>query len=253
MAEVGCLKDGNLQNLDVNGNMSAPQNWTGGGGSNPSQAFISGRNSIDIASSSTTPLYPLGTRLEYGDNVYRYAKAGGNIGSALMVHARAIDEGDIAVQASFTAGGKTISITAATTITANTFDEGYLIITKNNGNSARSGGAFRVKSHSAGSGTQTVTLYDPVNVGLTTSCKVTLIANKYSGVILAAATITAEIIGVTPVIKENNNQVAANDYFWLQTHGICGIVSQDRSDLAEIGQGAYYLVAGTPGNINSFN
>tara|TARA_Y100000590_G_scaffold15425_1_gene18534 strand:+ start:3889 stop:4713 length:825 start_codon:yes stop_codon:yes gene_type:complete len=206
----------------------------------------------DIYSESSTQLFPIGTEYKYGENTYRYAKAGAAIQAGLVVQAAAITEGDIAVQTAVTAGDKSIAVTTTATTAANQYDEGYLFVTQNNAQATRVGGSYRIKSHTSGSsGTLTFTLYDPIKVALDTSSKVTIIANRYNGVITAASTPTAELVGVTHPMQDANNTITDAYYFWLQTHGLAAIVATDVSDLTLIGQGVYYVSGGTTGNVTS--
>ena len=206
----------------------------------------------DVYSESSTQLFQLGTEYKYGENTYRYAKAGAAIQAGLVVQAAAITEGDIAVQTAVTAADKSIAVTTTATTADNQYDEGYLFVTQNNAQAARVGGAYRIKSHTSGvAGTLTFTLYDPIKVALDTSSKVTIIANRYNGVITAAATPTAELVGVTHPLQDANNTITSAHYFWLQTHGLASIVATDVTDLTLIGQGVYYVSGGTAGNVTS--
>ena len=208
----------------------------------------------DIFSESSTQLFPLGTRYEYGENTYRYAKAGAAIQAGLIVQAAAITEGDIAVQSAVTAGDKTISLTTTATTTDNQYDEGYLFITQNNAQAARVGGVHRIKSHTSGSaGTLTFTLYEAIKVALDTSSKVTIIANRYNGVITAAAAPTAELVGVTYPLQDVDNTITSGYYFWVQTHGLASVVCDDVSGLDTIGQPAFLNLGSTAGNVNAIN
>lgn len=213
-----------------------------------------GDASPDIFSESSTQLFPIGTRYEYGENTYRYAKAGAAIKAGMIVQAAAITEGDIAVQSAVTAGDKTISVTTTGTTADNQYDEGYLFITQNNSQAARVGGVHRIKSHTSGaSGTLTFTLYEAIKVALDTSSKVTIIANRYNGVITAAATPTAELVGVTHPLQDVDATVTSAYYFWLQTHGLAAVVCDDVSGLDTIGQPAFLKQGSTAGNINAIN
>lgn len=209
----------------------------------------------DIFTESTTQLFPLGTKYEYGENTYRYAKAGAStIGAGLIVQAAAVTEGDIAVQSAVTAGDKTISVTTSATTTDNQYDDGYLFITQNAAQTARVGGNYRIKSHTTGSaGTITFTLYESIKVALNTSSKVTIISNRYNGVLTAATTPTAELVGISHPVQDSDANISASSFFWLQTHGLATVVCDDTSGLDTIGQPAYCRLTSTAGNVNSIN
>jgi hypothetical protein len=66
----------------------------------------------------------------------------------------------------------------------------------------------------------TLFLKDPIQVALTTSSRVGLIPNKYTGVIqLPATTATGSIVGVAPYI------ISANQYGWLGTWGLFSVLT----------------------------
>ena len=65
------------------------------------------------------------------------------------------------------------------------------------------------------------TLSDPVQVALTTSSRVTLTPNPWSGVIqMPATTATGSAVGVATYI------INAGEYGWVQTRGACGVLIQ---------------------------
>jgi len=208
----------------------------------------------DVYSESSTQLFQLGTEYKYGENTYRYAKAGAAIQAGLVVQAAAITEGDIAVQTAVTAADKSIAVTTIATTVDNQYDDGYLFVTQNNAQATRVGGAYRIKSHTSGvAGTRTFTLYDPIKMALDISSKVTIIANRYNGVITAATTPTAELVGVTHPMQDANNTITDAYYFWLQTHGLASVVCDDVSGLDTIGQRAFVEFGSTAGNVNAIN
>ena len=92
-----------------------------------------------------------------------------------------------------------------------------------------------------------------LKVALDTSSKVTIIANRYNGVITAASTPTAELVGVTHPMQDANNTITDAYYFWLQTHGLASVVCDDVSGLDTIGQPAYLRIGSTAGNVNAIN
>lgn len=116
-------------------------------------------------------------------------------------------------------GASEISLTVgATAVTANMYKDGYLQV--NSGTAGTIGLQYQIKSHSAsaaGSEAITIELYDPlVKALVTTTDKLTLVANPYRGVSLGA--VAYGCAGVTPV------GVAASYYFWAQTGGVANCV-----------------------------
>lgn len=171
--------------------------------------------------SSTTQAHQLGARMadNYG-RIFRYAKAGGSAlvagnvvqGPAQVTthqvmtpSAAAID----AVEVSATLG-------ATNAVTANQYTDGFLVIDTTPGN----GYAYVIKSHpaAAASAACVFTLAEPLKVALTTSSRVSLVANAFNGVIQAPTTLTGTPVGVAI------HPAAAGEYTWIQTHGLCPVL-----------------------------
>lgn len=190
-----------------------------------------------IFETSSTLKARLGTRLQVGDRVFRYALAGAAAiipgvfcQQALVGGATTTLQTTLALTVAATAGDSRIYINALTTAqAANLFADGWACIYD-----ATLGGPtlYRVKGNSslAVSGvTSYIELYDGIPAALTTSSQVELIANPYKGVIIlpSASTLTGPVMGVTPVY------VAATYYFWLQTYGPCAILASAALDFDE--------------------
>jgi len=133
-----------------------------------------------IYKSSTVQLAQLGSRKVVGDRVFRYARAG------LAVTAGKFQKTDKGILketiagATGTVGDKTFVYSAANTIGANSFAEGYLLC--NSGAALTGGNVYRIKSHSdiSSAGTGTLTLYDPLVVAVTASAEYSIVGNQYS-------------------------------------------------------------------------
>jgi len=167
--------------------------------------------------------FPVGTRLQLGDRTFYYAKAGEALVAGGLVQSAAKGGATTlqtycAVSTAGTVGGKTVTVTIASdTLTANQFKDGFLITDA--GSAVQGGGqCYKIKSHPAGSGNVTFTLYDKQVVAISTNAKVSLVANKYRGVIRAPATTATGIPVGVPLIA-----VTSAYYFWLQTWGICPV------------------------------
>lgn len=174
----------------------------------------------DFVSSSTPAANP-GDRIETDDGrVYRYALAGavdlvaGNVlqGPAIVTTHLANTPPAVAIGATsftYTPGG--------TLGTLNQYAGGYLQIDTTPGN----GYTYAISGHPAFalSTAFTLTLKDAIQVALTTSSRVGLMANPYRGVIqFPVTTATGIVAGVAPYI------ITAAQYGWIQTWGICSVL-----------------------------
>ena len=172
---------------------------------------------VDPFTSGATQLFPLGSRLLYGNTVYRYGKMGSGALTAgkCVTHAASIAHHfDLAPTAGVAAGETAISVeTAGTDITLNQYAGGYMYI--NDG--AGEGQALRIRSNPAHDHSADpsiiITTYDDLATAITTSSKATLIADPLSALIGQAATTTGATMGVTVV------DMAASHFGWFAVSG----------------------------------
>ena len=167
---------------------------------------------------SSTQLFPLGSELHYGNNIYRYGQMGSGAVTAgkLVQHAAVIANHTNMTATATTAAGETaISVETAgdTDLTLNQYADGYLWVNDANGE----GQTMRVKSnpahdHSADPSV-VITTYDPLATALTTSSELSLIANPYTGLIVAPATETGAVMGATVI------DMQASYYGWFTVSG----------------------------------
>lgn len=171
---------------------------------------------------SVTQLHPLGTLGFTNDGrTYRYAN---NAGSS------ALDPGKICVAADITTNHEDravntfaigdISLTigiGGTAITSNEYDEGFVVITDDDGQ----GIAYSIKSHetsSVGSVDIIVTLNDPIVIAAIDNTTVTLVRNKYRDIVVSNGTQTDLPVGVP------NVTIAIDSFGWVQTGGLCSVL-----------------------------
>jgi hypothetical protein len=172
--------------------------------------------------SSATPAHRVGTRAVSDDGrVFRYVKAGaadlvaGNViqSSAIVANHLANTPPAVAV------GAKSFTYTpGATAGAANLYANGFLQVDTTPGN----GYTYSVEGHAAITSATAFTLFlkDPIQVALTTSSRVGLIANQYSGVIqLPVTTATGTIVGVAGYI------ITAAQFGWIQTWGLASVLT----------------------------
>ena len=220
-----------IENLKRQINLSSPlRKLSGEAGTQGDTSFVIGKLAggdvtADPFTESATQLFPLGTKMIYGDRTYRYAFSGeaNNAGvlleGSVLVHA---NHRDVAVQAAAAAGASTVYLTIATTaVTANLYDDGYLHINDDTNNANSQGKLWRIKSHGTGTGTIEFVLYDKVPVLLPTTAKADLIKNVYTDVLKCATTGVSATLGVTPI------EIANDRYFWIQTGGPASVLVAD--------------------------
>jgi len=172
---------------------------------------------VDPFTSGLTQLFPLGSRLLYGNTVYAYGRLAAVAVTAgkCITHAASIaDHFDLTPTAGVAAGETAISVeTAGTDITLNQYANGYLYVN----DAAGEGQMLRIKSnpahdHSADPSI-VITCYDDLATAITTSSRITLIPDPRSALIGQAATTTGATMGVTVV------DMAASAYGWFAVSG----------------------------------
>ena len=184
--------------------------------------FLVGKGSssygtVDPFTSGASQLFPLGSKLLYGNTTYRYCQMGSGAVTAgkCVTHAASIsDHFDLTPTAGVAAGETAISVeTAGTDITLNQYAGGYLYVN----DAAGEGQMLRIRSnpahdHSADASI-VITTYDDLATAITTSSRVTLIADPLSALIVQAATTTGATMGVTVV------DMAASHFGWMAVSG----------------------------------
>jgi len=172
---------------------------------------------VDPFTSGLTKLFPLGSRLLYGNTVYAYGRLAASAVTAgkCVTHAAKITHHfDLTPTAGVAAGETAISVeTAGTDITLNQYAGGYLYVN----DAAGEGQMLRIESnpahdHSADPSI-VITCYDDLATAITTSSRITLIPDPRSAQIVQAATTTGATLGVTVV------DMAASAYGWFAVSG----------------------------------
>jgi len=174
-------------------------------------------NTVDPFTSGLSELFPLGSRLLYGNTVYAYGRLAATAVTAgkCVTHAASIAHHfDLTPTAGVAAGETAISVeTAGTDITLNQYANGYLYVN----DAAGEGQMLRIKSNPAHDHSSdpsiVITCYDDLATAITTSSRITLIPDPRSGQIVQAATTTGATLGVTVV------DMAASAYGWFAVSG----------------------------------
>lgn len=181
-------------------------------------ATASGQDSF---SSSALQTAALGDRRQTGDGrQFKYCLAGaadlvaGNVIQSPIIVPNHLANTPPAVAI----GDKSFVYTPGNTAAAaNFYAGGYLGVDTTPGN----GYTYQVSGHAAitGSTAFTLNLVDAIQVALTTSSRVGLIANPYRGVIqFPVTTATGSYVGIAPAI------ITAAQYGWLQTGGSASVL-----------------------------
>lgn len=182
------------------------------------------RNDVNIVgqaifSSSSSQLHALGERAVLGDGrEFRYCKVGATalVPGKLYQSAAEVtaDQNLTAVAAAI--GDTSISASSTVTVTANQYAGGWVLVTVTPGQ----GYMYKIKSHAAfTAAAPTFQLEDSVQVALTTSSRLDLVANPFSAVIVNPTTLTAAPIGAAVY------PVAASEFGWLQVKGPCSLLA----------------------------
>jgi hypothetical protein len=168
--------------------------------------------------SSANPQHKLGTRGYTEDGrAFRYVKAGASdLVAGNCIQSSAIITTHLAnTPPAVAIGAKSFAYTpGATAAAADYYADGYLQVDTTPGN----GYTYGLGSHAAitASTAFTLNLDDPIQVALTTSSRVGLLANPYRDVIqMPATTATGTLVGVAGYI------IATTQFGWIQTWGPC--------------------------------
>ena len=222
-AATGAITDGLVINSDGNifTDSGAHTQYVAATGYGPADLIVgkggSQYGTVDPYTSGASQLFPLGSRLLYGNTVYRYGRLGSGAVTAgkCVTHAASIAHHfDLTPTAGVAAGETAISVeTAGTDITLNQYANGYLYIN----DAAGEGQMLRIESNPAHDHSADpsiiITCYDDLATAITTSSRVTLIADPSSALIGQAATTTGATMGVTVV------DIAATHYGWFAVSG----------------------------------
>lgn len=172
---------------------------------------------------TTTPL--LGVRAVTGDGrEYRLSQVGATalVAGKLYSEAAQITNHHNLTPVAAAVGATSVTVTlGGTAATANQYLNGYLLVEADGGSGGLAGLMYQIGGNPAAnsSASLTVQLNDPLTNLITTSAKVTLIPNQYSGIIISAAAATGNPVGVAVFAA------TASYYSWIQTLGPAAILS----------------------------
>ncbi len=170
---------------------------------------------------SATQNHDLGEFIRSSDGRgFRYVKAGASdlvVGKLQQAPAEVTNHQNLAVTATAVGATQITATLGATAATANQYAGGYVVVTVTPG----VGYQYLIKSHPAASGGAAVviTLDEPVQVALTTSSKIDLVANPFNGVIVNPTTASSTPVGVAVSV------IPAGQFGWIQTSGIANVLA----------------------------
>lgn len=172
---------------------------------------------------TTTPL--LGSRAVTGDGrEFRLCQVGATalIAGKLYSTAAQITTHHNLTPTAAALGATQVTVTlGATAATVNQYLNGYLLVEADGGSGGLPGLMYQIGGNPAAnaSATLTVQLNDPLTNLITTSAKVTLIPNVYSGIIVSPAAASGVPVGAAIF------PVTASYYGWIQTVGPAIVLS----------------------------
>jgi len=209
--------------------------------------FVSGKHFVTspahwITEESATKQHPLGAKLCVGDSVFRYCKANEALSAGKLATAVADSDAEDTVTVAHAIGTADLTITAASAITANQYEDGVLIVDEGTG----AGNTYDIAENAAidSSSTGTVTIYGGLKVAWSTSdTDVVLVQSPY--VVQEANKDQKETPICVPRIA-----VTEAYYFWGQTRGLCGVL-QDEAEGNNAGQRLLTIGSSVDGTVES--
>jgi hypothetical protein len=213
---------------------------------------LNGETAVPVASiyeATTTQKFALGTEYKTQDGrKFRYTKAGAvALVNSYMCQAQVeiAHHKEIAIGTAAAVGATSLllSTTLSTEVTKDQYKDGYVMVNKGTG----LGQCYRIKSHTTGT-TITIELFDAVAVAIANTAEVTLKANPWNGVLVAATTQTGIPVGV-PLCP-----IAAASFGWLQTVGPAPVVVDTGDTVilgAPVGKPGTAAVAGACGVVTN--
>ena len=161
---------------------------------------------------------------------FRYVKAGELLvtGDLYQNSAVSTDFVSMAVPSAAAIGSSEVAVTlGGTAVTANQFDEGYLVVSASTG----IGQQFQIESHTvqtSTTGTCTFTIAGTLAVALVAAAStVTVVRNPYVDVVKQPTTPTGNAVGVAQFA------IASGSFGWIQSGGIAACLSDSNTTSAD--------------------
>lgn len=188
------------------------------------RAVHQGIPNIDpLTENTTAKQWPLGTKLIYGERVFRYALAGaGSLVAGNVLQGQAPVAGHVTEAVdTLSIGAVTVAMTpSATAITLNEYQDGFFV---QDAGASGAGYAYKIKSNATSDGSTAfdTVLIDPLVVAIPAAGTVSMIQNPWGEVLQAIVTTpTAKIAGVAQAVVTNAK------YGWVQTRGPASVLTE---------------------------
>src|SRR3990167_8357100 len=173
-------------------------------------------STTDLYDSNTVKDHALGQQVQTVDGrKFRYAKCGATATVTGDCYSSAAQDTQFEsmVSPTLTPIGGTLVYTTngTTTVAANDFDEGYLMVETSTG----IGQSSQIVSHTTGASGAAVnyTIADPLKVATATTSTVSVFKNPYDDLVIQAATPVAPGLGIAQFA------IVATEFGWIQTGG----------------------------------
>ncbi len=177
---------------------------------------------VDLYDIDTIQRYPLGTKLAFKDNVYRYAEYGGTTAAGDMVQAEAPDAAHDDLNptgsgagAGVAAGSKIISSSDTITLVQDEYAGGYLVIEGDLGE----GYLYHIESNDAAASNALYRIKHGLAIAIDSTSDMKLIKSRYKEIIQMPTAVTAVVVG-------SGMAVGANGSFgWACTRGPAAVLT----------------------------
>ena len=203
----------------------------------------------NVYKEDTTAKLAIGTKFERQDGaVFRYSHFGATINSAgLLCHVDVSESGTVLKEAAVVASSSTYQmadeqpgvypnmlnsrymVVTLASVQTDTYAGGYITISS--GNSATTH-TYRIKGNTAtgvpDSGNVRVDLYEPLKAGLNSSTGIMITGSRWANLEASLPSTGSDLVAGVSMIPITT----ANDYGWVQTKGIAGVLAGESTILA---------------------
>jgi len=197
-----------------------------------------------IYEESVVKIHRLGTKISVGEREFRYAHASEALTAGKLCTALADTDSEDTVTVAHPVGTFEVTITAASTITANQYADGYLAVGEGTG----AGDQYRIKSHPAITSAETgvITLLDPLlTAWAIADTDITLYQSPYR--VQESNTDQKELPVGWPLID-----VTDEYYFWLLVKGPVAVLF-DEAEGADADQCLLTIGSSTAGAVEIYD
>ncbi len=196
---------------------------------------------LDFYTIDTIQQYPLGTKLEIGDNTFRYVEYGGTTKAGDLLSMEApdaahddLDPTGTGSGAGVTVGEKIISFADTITLVQDEYAGGYMVIEADTG----VGYAYLIESNDAAASNALFRIKLGLAVALDSTSDVTLVKSRYKELVIMPTTIIAAPAGVGVGVG------ADGSFGWMATRGPWSVLTSGTLVIGEHARAAGVTTAG---------